>query len=153
MKNLFALILFLGCEVAAAQSNQCNQKKYSIEIFDYNFSMAYTTGYNIVDDSLIIIGLNGIEGRKDTCLVAKKISEDQSQKVYNFLCSLDIMKLKDKYENPLIDDGDQKMVKICFKNKIKTVEINNIYQKDMANLFDVINQFIGEEYKIRYKTK
>lgn len=152
MKNLFALILFFSCG-AAAQTSHSNQKKYSIEIFDYDYSMAYTTHYHIFDDSLIIKSIGELVGEKDSCLVATKISGTQSEKVYNFLCSLDIMALKDKYENPLINDGDQKMIRICFNDKIKTVEVNNIYLKEMANLFDVINQIINSKFNIRYKSK
>ena len=84
--------------------------------------------------------------------MVKEISEEQSEKIFNFLSSLNITKLKDKYEKPYTEDGDRKRIKIWFKNKIKRIEINNVYQKDMVNLYDVINQVIGIEYRIIFKT-
>ena len=150
MKYLLAVILFFSCR-ADAQTNQCNQKKYSIEIVDYDFSMAYTTRYYVFDDSLTITSIGGLVGEHDSCLVAKKITEDQSEKIQKFLGSLDLESLKDKYEKPYVNDGDQKMVSICFKNKMKNVEINNVYQKDIANLYEIVNQIIGEKFRIRYQ--
>jgi hypothetical protein len=148
--NWVFYMLFFSCG-AAAQTSQCNQKKYSVEIVDYDFSMAYTICYHVVDDSLIITWLNGIVGGRDSCLVAKKISEGQSEEINKFLSTLNLRKLKDKYENPNVQDGDRKTVTICFKDKVKTIEINNIYQKDMANLFAVVNQIVDAKFKINYK--
>ena len=152
MKILLALILFFSCE-ASSQISNSNYKKYSIEIFDYDYSLAYTSHYHIFDDSLTIKSIGEIEGEKDSCLLAKKISKTESEKMYKFLCSLDIMKLKSKYENPFIEDGDRKMIRICFENKIKTIEINNIYQKEMANLFNIINQIVYSKFQIKYRSK
>lgn len=152
MKYLFVIILFFSFG-AAAQTCHPNPKKYSIKIIDQDYSMAYTTQYHIFNDSLVIVNIGGIESEQDSCIVNKKINESQTEKVYSFLCSLNIMKLKNKYENPFVEDGDRKMVTICFNNIIKTVEINNFYQKDIANLFDVINQIIGTEFKIVYRSR
>jgi hypothetical protein len=101
----------------------------------------------------VIIGIGGIKGEHDRCIVKEKINKSQSERIINFLSSLDIMNLKCKYENPLVNDGDRKMVTICFNSIIKTVEINNFYQKDMANLFDVIKQIVGAELKISYRSR
>lgn len=149
MKNLLVFILFLSCR-ADAQTDHCNHKKYFILIQDFDYSMANTTRYCIVDDSLTITSSGGLVGEHDSCLVAKKITEDQSEKIQSFLGSLDLESLKDKYEKPYVNDGDQKMVSICFRNKMKNVEINNVYQKDMANLYEVVNQIIDEKFRIRY---
>lgn len=152
MKNLFALVLFFSCG-AAAQTTQCNQKSYNIEIFDSDYSMATTIQYHIFDDSLIIRNIAALVGEYDSCLVARRISENQSEKVFKCLFSMDIMKLKDKYVKPFVQDGDQKIVTICFNNKVKTIQISNIYQKDLADLFDVINQIVDERFKITYSSR
>ena len=152
MKNLLALLLFFSCG-ATAQTNLCNQKKYAVEILDFDYSMANTTRYYFFDDSLTITSIGGIEGERDSCLVAKKVTEEQREKIHNFLSSLNMGNLKDKYEKPYVEDGDRKMVRICFRDKIKTIEINNIYQKDMANLYEVVNQIIDAKFRIHYKTE
>jgi hypothetical protein len=149
MKILLALIVLLSYGATA----QTNPKRYSIEIFDQEYSMAYTIQYHVFDDSLTITGISGIVGEKDSCLMQKKIDKSQSEAIYNFLSSLNLKKLKSKYENPLIDDGDRKIVTICFKSINKTVEINNFYQEDMANLFKVVNQVIGPKLKIEYRDR
>lgn len=151
MKNLLILTLLLSFKSKSQVSN-CNQKIYSIEIFDENYSMAYTTRYRIFNDSLVIKNESGVEGDKDSCLVVKKIADTQREKILRFLNSFDFIKLKNKYENPNINDGDRKTVRICFKSKLKTININNVYQKDMANLFDLLNQIIDPEFRIRYKS-
>jgi hypothetical protein len=152
MKILFALIVLFSYG-ATAQTNQSNPTRYSIEIFDQDYSMAYTIQYRVFDDSLTITGISGIVGEKDSCLMQKKIDKSQSEAIYHFLSSLNLKKLKSKYENPLIDDGDRKIVTICFKSINKTVEINNFYQEDMANLFKVVNQVIGPKLKIEYRNR
>jgi hypothetical protein len=71
--------------------------------------------------------------------------------VWDFLSSHDIERFKDKYSNPMVDDGDRKRVVFTVKGKSKTVEIANFYQKDMDALFSVINKIVNKDLQIKYK--
>jgi hypothetical protein len=56
MKILFALIVLFSFG-ASAQTNQTNPRRYSIEIFDQDYSTAYAFQYRVFDDSLMITGI------------------------------------------------------------------------------------------------
>ncbi|PUZ19490.1 hypothetical protein DCM91_20545 [Chitinophaga costaii] len=47
--------------------------------------------------------------------------------------------------------GDRKRVILGVKDKSKTIEIENFYQKDMRELFDVINKILNKDLQIKYK--
>jgi len=127
------------------------KEKYSIKIWDYDYSMAYTTFYKIDADSVTVQGISGINNEHDSILMQRSLSEQECKMVWGFLSSHNITGLKNKYSNPLVDDGDRKRVILDVKDKSKTIEIENFYQKDMGELFDVINKIVNKDLQIKYK--
>lgn len=53
------------------------------------------------------------------------------------------------YVKPGVQDGDQKTVKIYFAGKSKIIKISNYYQKDIGQLFNVLNTMISEKQRIQ----
>jgi hypothetical protein len=132
--------------------NVCDcEKKYSIKIWDYNYTMAYTTFYTISDDSVTVKYISGIKNEADSILMKKSLSESECKVICNFLSSHNIYHLKNKYSTPLVDDGDQKRLIIEVDGKTKTIEIANFYQKDIGELFETINKILSNNLRIKYK--
>lgn len=149
MKKIILIPLFLISVLCYAL--HLKNTKYSVTVWNYNYSMAYTMYYHINNDSLIVKRLSGIKDEEDSLLFAKRINKDEQQLFINLLSSHKIFTLKNKYTNPLVDDGDQKMIVILFGNKNKTIEINNFYQKDIGNLIALFNRIVKKELHIDYK--
>ncbi len=84
------------------------KEKYSIKLWDYNYSMAYTTFYKIDADSVTVKYISGIKNMSDSILMKRSLSEQECKMVWNFLSSHHIDQLRNKYNNPLVDDGDRK---------------------------------------------
>jgi hypothetical protein len=129
-----------------------NCKEYSIKVWDYNYSMAYTIFYSISNKDITVKYVTSVKNGQDSILLKRALSENECEMVSIFLESHHIEQLKNKYSNPLIDDGDQKKVVIEANGKAKTIEISNFYQKDMGELFDTLNKILNKDLRIRYKT-
>jgi hypothetical protein len=113
--------------------------------------MAYTTLYYLNAGNMTVKYISGIKDERDSLLSERKLSESECKMVWDFLSSHNINNLKNKYSNPFVDDGDRKRVIIQVNGKTKTIEIENFYQKDMGELFNIINKIVGKSLKIEYK--
>jgi len=149
MKSILLVNLFL-ITMSSSFIGNCKEQ-YSIEVWDYDYSMAYTTFYKIDADSVTVEYIGGIKNERDSVLMKRQLREDECKVVWNFISSHNIDHFKDKYSNPLVDDGDRKRVILNIKGKSKTIEIANFYQKDMGELFDVINKIVNKDLQIKYK--
>ena len=113
--------------------------------------MSFTILYAITDDSLIVKRLSGITKEKDKTLVKRLLRSNERKIFLDYFSFLNIDSLKNEYKNPLIEDGDRKRVMIQLNNKqSKTIDIANCYQKDLASLFNLVNQIVSPELKIIY---
>lgn len=150
MKNIILVNFFLITLCMSLRKNEC-KGRYSIKIWDYDYSMTYTTFYKIDADSVTVKYISGVQDEKDSILMQKSVSRSECKMVLNFLLSHNIARLKNKYGNPMVDDGDRKRIVFNVNGKSKTVDIANFYQKDMNELFDIINRIVSKDLKIKYK--
>ena len=147
MKSIFAIAFIIS---TCAQVRNNKQEKFSVSIWDYNNSMAYTTFYKINNDSIIVSSIGGLENETNKVLLSRTIKDGEKSRLYNFLSTFPLDTIATEYKNPLVQDGDQKRVEIVFTNKKKTIDIENVYQRDMDRLFTVINDMLEKNLKIRY---
>jgi hypothetical protein len=115
--------------------------------------MAYTTHYKINGDSLVITGISSIENERSNVLLSRKLQNKEREKLFDFLSTFSFNSLLSEYKNELIQDGDRKKIVILFNEKMKTIEIKNYYQDDLASLFKALNVIIGNEFKIEYENR
>lgn len=146
MKNILSIILLMINSLASSHGDSAN--KYSISLWDYNYSMAYTMYYHIDNKSLIIKNISGINNEKDTILVERKLNENERNLFFAFFDSFDIDTLKNEYTNPLVEDGNRKKITIQLNQKTKTIGIANSYQKDLDSLVNLMNRLIPANLRI-----
>jgi hypothetical protein len=151
MKKIILIPLFLISAYCYALHLKNMNTKYSIAVWNYNYSMAYTMYYHIDNDSLVVKRLSGIKEEKDSVLIERKINKDEQKVFIDFLSSQKIFTLKNKYSNPLVDDGDRKKIVVRFGSRTKTLEVTNFYQKDIGRLIDIINQTVNKDLYIDYR--
>jgi hypothetical protein len=144
-------ILLIGFIFTISYGQHCD-KSYSIKIWDANFSLAYTNLYIITNKSIEIKRIGGVIGEKDTTLLERKLRDNECEMILDLLDQLNMGKLKSRYSTPLIQDGNRKKVKIEIDKKVKTIEIDNFYQKDLGELFNTINNLIANEnLKLKFR--
>ena len=130
------------------------QTSYSIDIWDFNSSLAYSTHYSITNDSLLLYFLDGLENGKDTLLLSKVLSDNQRDSICNYLSQIKLDTFKLKYINPFVEDGDQKEIKFKYGSIDKKIAISNVYIKSIGDLYEIINRVIGDEnYRIRFRKR
>lgn len=149
MKTFLLISLLVNLFVISI-SGDCD-KKFSIKVWDYNYSMAYTTLYSLTNNTIVVKYINGLKNGKDSFLLKRGLSEDDCKIISDFFSSHDISRLNSSYSNNMVDDGDQKKVMIEVDGKVKKIEISNFYQKDLGELFDAINKLVGKTIRIKYK--
>lgn len=125
--------------------------KFSVKIWNYNYSMAYTTFYTLSNDGIEVKYIDGVKGGKDSVLLKRSLNKNECKIVADFFSSHNISGLKSNYSNNLVDDGDQKKVLIEVDGKIKKIRLSNAYQKDLGELFDAVNKIVDKKIRIRYK--
>lgn len=147
MKDILLSILFFAniqCQTEPVVLN------YSISIWNYDYSMAHTMYYHIDNRSLVVKSISGIENEKDSIFLKRKISKEEEKILTDFLSSFKINNLKNSYVNPLVDDGDRKKINLTINSESKQVEVANMYDEQLAQLFIVINQIVDEHLRIQY---
>lgn len=148
MKDVFLFIFIMN---TCLQSSSNLQARFSVTIWDYNYSMAYTTQYRISNDSLIVNNISGIQNEGNKALLERRLTQSEEKKIHDFLSLFPLDSLSNEYKNPLVQDGDRKKVEIKFNNKIKVIELESVYQKDMDDLFNTVNQMLEKNMKIKYE--
>jgi len=147
MKSLF-VVVFIISTCAQVKNNKAHE--FSVNIWDYNYSMAYTTFYKINSDSIVVTNISGVVNEENKILLSKETNASEQEKIYNFLSSFPLESLANEYTDPLVEDGDRKKVEIIFANKKKTIDLENFYQKDIDQLFTVVNQVLDKSMQIKY---
>lgn len=147
MKSFFISILIVNTFFLNQLSKKCI---FSIDIWDYNYSMAGTIHYKLNSDSLIVTTISGLDGENNKVLIKRKMNRSEKKLIQEFLSTFPLESLSSEYKNELIQDGDQKRVEIFFNDKRKIIDIENYYHNDMANLFRTINNIVGSNFSIKY---
>jgi len=145
MNSIFSILFITLC--SQIHNRNC---RFSIDIWDYNYSLAYTTHYNISRDSIVVTGIGGIQGEQKQVLVRNIIKDAEKKNLCDFLLSFPIDSLNSEYKNVLVEDGDRKKVEIYFNDRKKTIRIENFYQRDIDKLFTVVNQVLEKDIQIHY---
>jgi hypothetical protein len=153
MKLFFALIFFTitSDKTFIKKEGIDRHCKFSLHIWDYNYSLAYTTYYKINSDSISVTAINGVQGGSNKLILSRVIKDAERKAMYDFLSAFPLDKIDTAYKNPLVEDGDQKRIEIDFRGKKKVIDIENFYQKDMAELFNKVNEFLEKNSQIYYK--
>lgn len=148
MKKIVVVVLCFICACNSRAIEDCNTP-YTIDIWDSNATTGYSVFFQINTDSLIVSMFT--DGAKNI-LVAKALTQTDKNSFCNYLTSINIDTLNDRYANPSVDDGTQQVVILKLGDKKKRTEILNTYQQNIGGLFDLINQITGnEKYKIKFK--
>lgn len=131
-------------------SPSSKRHKFSIDIWDYNYSMSYTMHYKIDVDSLSVIAIDNLQGGRSRNLIMRKMAESEKKSIAEFLSNFPFERLDSLYINPLVNDGDQKKIIILFEDKRKVIEIENVYQKDIDSLIVNVNKLLNYDARIKY---
>jgi hypothetical protein len=148
MKNVL-LLSFSVIFLTGLSTREYCEHHFSVKVWDRNFSMGYAILYKIDSDSLTVKSMSGDE--KDKMLMKEALSEAQCQIMWHFLSTHNIDSFSTEYNNPSVQDGDRKRIEFKVEDKSKTVDIANFYQKDMDELFGIINRMVNKDLQIYYK--
>ncbi|SFE98297.1 hypothetical protein SAMN05518672_113148 [Chitinophaga sp. CF118] len=150
MKNIAVVVMCFLYACNSKPIEDCNIP-YSIDIWNLNASMAYSISYQVNNDSLIVSFIDVVKGTSNK-VHAKALTQTERNRFCNYLTSFNIDTLKEQYINPSVDDGNQEIVILKLENKKKKIEISNIHQENIAGLFKIVNDVMGDEkYKIKYQ--
>ena len=124
---------------------------YALTLYDSDFSMSLTIVYVLNGDSLQVKRISGIESESETVLLTRELTDDERYKFAMFLRMFPLDQLQENYENPNVDDGDQKLFVFKRGEIEKQVNCSNFYQNDLALLINELNDLLPNELKITYE--
>ena len=143
-------LLIIGFTLIAKLSPYNKTSKFTIDIFDYNNSLAYTLNYHVTNDSLSIVRLNGLRHEPSICLFQKKLDPQIKCRILDVLLSPAFKSLKNEYKNSLITDGDQKKIVVDINGQKKTITVQNFYNVEIGQLIFEVNRGLKNKFKIKY---
>jgi len=148
------LFLFLAALASACESRSKTEttvsevteiKPFTLIINDYDYSAAYQLQYRITEKELKITFKSELEGEKDSTLFTKQLkTNDELRK----LSGLNLDSLKDNYQNPCVEDGNQILIHLERDNKKKSVHLSNYYHPQISPVIDLMNGLVPERYRI-----
>ncbi|GAA4301032.1 hypothetical protein GCM10023183_11790 [Nibribacter koreensis] len=118
---------------------------FKLIIKKYDFAAAYQLQYLVTEKELRITFISEVEGEKDSILFAKHLKTTPDLKK---LSELNLDSLKDYYQNPCIDDGNQILVYLAKEDKKKSVHLSNYYHPEISPVIDLMNRIVPEKYRI-----
>ncbi|MEI6888040.1 MAG: hypothetical protein ACOYM0_09515 [Bacteroidales bacterium] len=148
--KIFFLSLFI-MSVSGCNFNSNKSVSFKIDLWDYHYSLAYSIQYHFDNKEMFIVKIGNLAKEQPDTILFKKVNASENDKIIFFLNSFPFESLKDEYRNQIIEDGDQKKVNICFKDKCKSIIISNIYQENIGELINMLNQSLKDDYKIKYR--
>jgi hypothetical protein len=113
--------------------------------------MAFAIIYHLDKDNIQVTFSGGIEGETDSVVYEKRLSATEKEEMAKFFSDFPITDLQEKYINPNMDDGDQKIFEFKIGKIEKQIQESNVYQEDLASLVAFINALVSEHYKMRYE--
>jgi hypothetical protein len=145
---LLLLCAYTSSNAQVLHNGQGNDiKPFEADIFNSNFSMAYSVLIVLTEKELKIILKSGLIGEKDSLLFYKALAlSDTLLQISN----LNLSELKEYYSNPCIDDGSQITVIIKKGGKEKSVHLSNYYQDYIGKIIYLANSFVPKKYRVWY---
>jgi hypothetical protein len=143
-------LLIMGFTLIANLNPYNKTSKFTVDIFDYNNSLAYTLNYHVTNDSISIVRLNGLRHEPSICLFQKKLAPQIKCRILDLLLSPTFKTLKNEYKNSLITDGDQKRIVFDINGQKKIITIQNVYNTEIAQLIFEVNRGLKNKFKIKY---
>jgi len=150
MKTIFiTIILSITAVISNAQNGNHSDKTVPTKIVVYNsdYSLAITLQYVLTQQDIQIIHKAELKGEKDSVFFNAKLDQLIISKQ---LSQINIDSLKERYDNPCVQDGLQITVVIYSGKRSKMVHISNYYQPDIDNIIKLINSVVPPEYPIWY---
>jgi len=146
-------LIFILCFMSSCNANNTQEKRFKLDFWDYNSSMAYSLHYHFDNEGMFVVRMGGLKNESVDTLIRKNLSDNELNIIYNALCDIPIDSLKSEYINPLTEDGDQKRIELSINNKVKDIRISNVYQEDISLLINVVNEFLDDKLKIEYRER
>lgn len=150
MKTIFiTIILSITAIISKAQNGNHSDKTIPTKIVVYNsdYSLATTLQYVLTQQDIQIIHKAELEGEKDAIFFRTTLNQSIISKQ---LSQINIDSLKERYDNPCVQDGLQITIVITYGNNIKSVHVSNYYQPDIDNIINLINSLVPSKYTIWY---
>ena len=156
--SLFLIItlLLLSCadSKAKGQSNANAEsfiiKPFEIDVFDSDYSMAYTIQTVITNSELKIVFYSGVVGEKDSVLFFFFF---QPSGTLQQISNINLDSLKEYYSNTCISDGSQITVISKKNGREKSIRLCNYYHEDIGKAILLINSLVADKYQIWYDKK
>lgn len=148
MKIIIIFIVFLLNTSIEIMNSKSDCPKFTISIWDFNSSLAYTMLYEFDNKTMTIRKISGIENERDSVLIKKQLTAVEQKLISDLLSSVDYFKLGNKYSHPLRDDGDQKRIVISFRKRTKVIEVSNVFQNEISILINTLNEIIRDELRL-----
>lgn len=105
MKYIIASLLLMLHSFTIQAQQQRHIKQFTINIWDADYSAAYTRLYTITNDSLVVKGIGGLVNEGAKLLQRNRLTPNQQQIIYSFFNAVNIDTFKGEYSNPLVADG------------------------------------------------
>lgn len=130
---LITLALIAGCK---------EEKHFQVELKHFFGAEGYTVHYFLNQDSLMLRYNCDFENCKDTLLYQTRLDNQKANEFYQFLSTLKIDTLKDKYETSGFD-GRHTTIKASFGNsKVKEVNLKRFRHSIIERLIDKVDSLI-----------
>lgn len=102
------------------------------------------------EESLEIFRHGGVEGETRESIYRKFLSDEEKNKARSLIEKFSIDSLQTHYENPCVQDGDNKTLLVKIGEKQKQIHVSNYYQKDVGELVELLNSIILKRFEINY---
>ena len=146
---LMICFAFSFIALSCADKTASLEDPFSVTVYVSN-SMPFVIIYHLDKNNIQVMFSGGIAGETDSVLYEKLLSEEEQRAVINFFSDFPLSALEDRYFNPNIIDGDQKIFEFRIGKLEKRVQASNYYQEDLGALVEFINTLVSEKYKMWY---
>lgn len=144
MKLLLILILaFISINGLYAQGTE----RFELYFSTYNHAEGIVDSYKIANEE-IVVSVKGFIDEKDNIIYTARISEDVIEKIK----SLKLDALENNYYNNciLITSGTEYFINVMLGNVSKQIHLHDYYQRDVADLIELINISLPKKHHIDY---
>ncbi len=145
----FLLILsIINCSHFKTLKNAKDTYPYIVKIKDFYSAAGFTHDYYITDDKIIVVYSDDI-GIQPKEVFNRKLKQNELEKWQSYIKNFNTIHLHAEYINSIISDGIQMTFHFNFNNNEKNIILENVYQKELAELCETVNVFLPNKYKIR----
>jgi len=154
-KNYISRIVL--CAIFSFSHFSCNvdepiiEDPFNVKVISSDYSLAYSTIYELDKDTIRITYSGHVEGEVDTVFYRRPLSIEEKKKLAAFFSEFPLSDIKSEYITPNVDDGDQKLFVITIGEINKTIRTSNYFEAHLGNMVKFLNGFIDDKYKICYE--